>query len=93
MYTTRWCGYCFAAKRFLDHKQVRYEEHDVSGDPDKRRWLHQVTGRTSVPQVFINDRPVGGYTDLRALDDRGELDRLLAVPPTTATATLETAKG
>ena len=81
IYTTRWCGYCFAAKRLLDQKKVAYQDHDVSGDQDKRRWLVEVTGRSTVPQVFINDRPVGGYTDLRALDDRGELDRLLAEPP------------
>jgi glutaredoxin 3 len=86
MYTTPWCGYCVAAKRLLVQKKVRYENIDVSGDPDKRRWLHQVTGRTSVPQVFINDRPVGGYTDLRDLDRRGELDRLLAEPAVSKSA-------
>ncbi|HVV88772.1 MAG TPA: glutaredoxin 3 [Kofleriaceae bacterium] len=78
IYTTRWCGYCFAAVRLLDRKKVRYQNIDVGSDPDKRRWLAEVTGRTTVPQVFINDRPVGGFTDLEALDERGELDRLLA---------------
>jgi glutaredoxin 3 len=80
IYTTRWCGYCHAAVRLLDRKQVRYENIDVGNDPATRRWLVQATGRTTVPQVFINDRSLGGYTDIQALDDRGELDRLLAEP-------------
>ena len=46
-----------------------------------RAWLAQVTGRTTVPQVFINGKSVGGADDLRALDAKGELDRLLAEPP------------
>ena len=86
IYTTRWCGYCRAAERLLDRKQVRYDNRDVTSDPETRRWLLETTGRTSVPQVFINDRPVGGYTDIQELDDRGELDRLLAEPPSAAPA-------
>ncbi len=81
IYTTRYCGYCRAAENLLDRKQVRYEKLDITNDGETRRWLHQATGRTSVPQVFINDRPVGGYTDIQALDDHGELDRLLAEAP------------
>lgn len=81
IYTTLLCGYCRAAERLLDRKQVPYQNVDVSRDPTTRRWLLEQTGHTSVPQVFINDRPVGGYSDLQALDDGGELDRLLAEPP------------
>ena len=81
IYTTSLCGYCRAAERLLDRKHVRYQNTDVTRDRATRRWLLERTGRTSVPQVFINDRPVGGYTDLQALDDRGELDRLLAESP------------
>ena len=81
IYTTMLCGYCRAAERLLDRKQVRYQNIDVTRDRATRSWLLEQTKRTSVPQVFINDRPVGGYTDLQALDDRGELDRLLAEPP------------
>jgi glutaredoxin 3 len=57
---------------------VQFRHIDASGDPTTRRWLAEVTGQTTVPQIFINGRPVGGYTDIRALDDDGELDRLLA---------------
>ncbi|MCZ7683298.1 MAG: glutaredoxin 3 [Sandaracinaceae bacterium] len=78
IYLTRTCGYCTAAKRLLDAKGVRYEEIDVTGDNEARAWLREVTGRGTVPQVFIDGRPYGGFTDLAALDRRGELDRLLA---------------
>lgn len=81
IYTTSWCGYCRSAERLLDKKQVKYENHDVTRDPTTRRWLVDVTGRTTVPQVFINGKSVGGYDDIAALDRRGELDRLLAESP------------
>lgn len=80
IYITRTCGYCFAAKRLLDQKGVAYEEIDVTGDSSARAWLRDVTGRRTVPQVFIGGRPYGGFTDIAALDQRGELDRLLAAP-------------
>lgn len=78
IYLTRTCGYCTAAKRLLDAKGVAYEEIDVTGDVRARTWLRDVTGRGTVPQVFIDGRACGGFTDLAALDRRGELDRLLA---------------
>jgi glutaredoxin 3 len=77
IFTTSWCGYCHAALRLLKHKGVDFEQIDASS-PITRTWLRDVTGRTTVPQIFINGTPVGGYTDIRALDERGELDRLLA---------------
>lgn len=78
VYTTHICGYCVAAKRFLGSvKGVPYTEIDVTADPDTRRWLAETTGRRTVPQIFIGDHAVGGYTDLRALDASGELDALL----------------
>jgi glutaredoxin 3 len=78
MYTRRWCGYCTAAERLLDKKGIPYENIDVTGDQEKRRWLVEVTnGRTTVPQIFINGKSIGGYDDLNALDRRGDLDKLL----------------
>ena len=77
IYTRRWCGYCTAALNLLDEKGVEYEHVDATGDHATRRWLQEVTGRSTVPQIFIDGRPVGGYDDLRALDRKGELDRLL----------------
>ena len=78
IYTTRTCPYCHAAKRLLGHKGVQYQEIDVTGDSQKRAWLAQVTGRRTVPQVFIGEHSVGGYDDISELDADGELDRLLA---------------
>jgi glutaredoxin 3 len=77
MYTRKWCGYCTAAEHLLDEKGIDYEIIDCTGDSAKRAWLREVTGRSTVPQIFIDGRPIGGYDDLRALDRRGELDRLL----------------
>jgi glutaredoxin 3 len=80
MYTRQFCGYCTAAERLLDGKGVAYENIDCSGDREKRRWLVEVTGRSTVPQIFIGGRPIGGYDELRALERSGELDRLLDLP-------------
>lgn len=83
MYTRRWCGYCSAAERLLDSKGVAYENIDVTGNQEKRRWLVDVTGgRTTVPQIFINGQSIGGYDELKTLDRRGELDALLAASTT-----------
>ena len=78
IYTRQWCGYCAAAEHLLTDKGVAFENIDCTGDQEKRRWLVEVTGRTTVPQIFIDGRPIGGYDDMRALDRRGELDALLA---------------
>jgi glutaredoxin 3 len=77
LYTTRICPYCVAARRLFHQKGVAFREVDVSGDPEKRRWLVEVTGRRTIPQIFIDGRPYGGFTDVAALDRRGELDPLL----------------
>lgn len=77
VYTKDYCGYCVAARRLLDDKNLDYEEIDVSRDMTTRAWLRQVSGQHTVPQVFIGARPVGGYTELAALERSGELDRLL----------------
>jgi glutaredoxin 3 len=78
IYTRAGCGYCTAAIRLLTAKGVKFEHIDATGDPTTRRWLADVTGQATVPQIFIDGRSVGGFTDIQALDDEGELDRLLA---------------
>ena len=77
IYTTPFCGYCTSAKRLLGQKSVKYVEIDVSKGYETRRWLAQASGQRTVPQVFINGQPYGGYTDLVALDRQGRLDPLL----------------
>lgn len=80
MYTRKWCGYCTAAERLLKDKKVEFEEIDCTGDHETRRWLIEATGgRTTVPQIFIDGKSVGGYDDIKALDRRGELDKLLGI--------------
>jgi glutaredoxin 3 len=77
IFTTSWCGYCMAALRLLRQKGVEFEQIEAD-DPKTRKWLREVTGRSTVPQIFIDGKSVGGFTDIRALDERGELDGLLA---------------
>ena len=78
IYRTPMCSYCFRVHHLLESKGVPFREIDVSDDPGKRRWLFDVTKRRTVPQVFINGKPVGGFDDLARLNRSGELDRLLA---------------
>ena len=78
MYTRKWCGYCTRAQNLLDGKGIAYEHVDATNDPATRAWLVQATGQRTVPQIFIDGRSIGGYDELRALDRRGDLDRLLA---------------
>ncbi|HNQ91967.1 MAG TPA: glutaredoxin 3 [Alphaproteobacteria bacterium] len=79
VYTTDYCPYCVRAKQLLDVKDVDYTEIDVTNDDGARVALVQkAQGRRTVPQIFINDKAVGGYDDLRALEEAGELDKMLA---------------
>jgi glutaredoxin 3 len=78
VYSTEYCPYCVRAKHLLAKKGVPFQEVDVTDDPGKRKWLMDVTRQRTVPQVFINGKPVGGFDDLARLDRAGELDRLLA---------------
>lgn len=77
IYTTAWCPYCIRAKRLLDSKNVKYEEIAVDFKPDLRAEMTRKAGRTSVPQIWIGERHVGGCDELFALDRAGQLDPLL----------------
>jgi glutaredoxin 3 len=78
MYTTQWCGYCVRAKALLESRGLPYEEVLLDDDPDFRRRLHELTGGWTVPQIVIDDEPIGGYTELWAVAKRGGLDKLAA---------------
>ncbi|HTJ46071.1 MAG TPA: glutaredoxin domain-containing protein [Kofleriaceae bacterium] len=73
---TRWCIWCTRAIRLLERRGIPYQFIDVGGDREARAALRAKTGRTTVPQIWIGERWIGGCTDLEALDDRGELDHL-----------------
>jgi glutaredoxin 3 len=78
IYTKSWCPYCAAAKKLLSEKGVEFTEIDIEAKPDKRQdMIQKAGGRTTVPQVFIGDRHVGGCDDLYDLDDKGQLEPLL----------------
>ncbi|CAO4176018.1 glutaredoxin 3 [Methylorubrum extorquens] len=79
IYTTAWCPYCSAAKSLLREKGVSFSEIDVEKTAGSRATMIQrAGGRTSVPQIFVGDRHVGGCDDLYALERAGDLDPLLA---------------
>ena len=78
MYSTTWCGYCVRAKALLDRRALEYEEIVMDDDPAFRQKLLDMTGRWTVPQIFIDGEPIGGYTELWQLERDGQLDELAA---------------
>jgi glutaredoxin 3 len=81
VYSSPMCGYCAAAKRLLRGKGVQFTEIDVLFHPKLRREMIELSGRRTVPQIFVHGTHVGGYDDLKALDDAGRLDTMLAGEP------------
>ena len=77
IYTTPWCGYCTQARELLASKGVQFEEIEVGDDDRQRVALIARTGRSTFPQIFIDDRFVGGSDELASLDRSGRLDALL----------------
>lgn len=78
IYTWQTCPFCVRAKKLLQNKGVAFVEYAIDGDEAARRKMSQrAMGRTSVPQIFIDDQHVGGCDDLHALDAAGKLDPLL----------------
>jgi glutaredoxin 3 len=71
VYSTTYCGYCRSAKHLLEELELPYTEIDVTNDDQKRQWLYDVTGHRTVPQIFIDERPIGGYTELHELVKSG----------------------
>ena len=79
IYTWRTCPFCIRAKQLLDRKGIAYTEFAVDGDePARDAMAERGDGRRSVPQIFIDDRHIGGCDDLHALERVGELDALLS---------------
>jgi glutaredoxin 3 len=78
IYTRIFCGFCTRAKQLLASKGVDFVEYDITMDASKRaEMLQRAPGRTTVPQIFIDDRHVGGSDDLYALERDGRLDPML----------------
>ena len=81
VYTTTYCPFCVRAKNLLKNKGVAFDEIDVTHDDALREKMIEASGgRRTVPEIFINGKIIGGYDELKALDDQGKLDDLLAAP-------------
>jgi glutaredoxin 3 len=78
IYTTAWCGFCLRAKALLEERGLPYEEIRIDDDPSFRDRLLELTGRWTVPQILIDGKPIGGYTELRELERRGVLEGVAA---------------
>ena len=79
IYTKAFCGYCARAKALLDRKGVAYEEYDITmGGPRRPEMLQRSGGRSTVPQIFIDDWHIGGGDDMTAMEREGRLDPLLS---------------
>ena len=78
IYTKAFCGYCYRAKALLDSKGVTYQEYDITmGGPRRGEMIERSSGGTTVPQIFIDGRHIGGSDALAALESGGKLDPLL----------------
>lgn len=78
IYTRQLCGYCSAAKRLLEEKKAKFQEHDASFDPAMRaEMVKRASGASTFPQIFIGDNHIGGCDELFALERAGKLDPLL----------------
>jgi glutaredoxin 3 len=78
IYTTAWCGYCVRAKALLASRGIEFEEINLDDDPGFRQKLLELTGGWTVPQVVVDGRPLGGYTELWQLDKTGRFEAELA---------------
>lgn len=83
-YTVDYCPFCIKAKKLLNEKGVEFEDHDITANEvEERQKLGEMigsTGRTTVPQIFINGNHIGGYSQLKELNESGKLDELLKQP-------------
>jgi len=77
IYSKKSCPFCVRAKALLDRKGVPYEEIDAEGNDELRVWLAEASGQKTVPQIFVDGRPLGGFSDIDALDKQGKLDPVL----------------
>jgi GrxC family glutaredoxin len=79
MYKKNYCPYCTWARNLLIKKNIPFEEIDITYDYELQNYVIEKSGKMTVPQIFINDIPIGGYDDISELDKTGELDKLLGL--------------
>lgn len=81
MYSTGNCPFCKQAEKLLIEKGLAFETIRVDHDPELRAEMMRITGRRTVPQIIINEKPIGGFDDLHALEQSGELDKMIHAKP------------
>ena len=86
IYTKNYCPFCHRAKALLENKGVSFTEYDVTADSTKEAEMRSRSGGFTVPQIFVDDKLIGGHDDLYALEQRGELEALLQVTAVTGIA-------
>ena len=79
LYGTRFCSFCLAARRLLDEKGITFEDISVDTDLDLRIDIMEKSGQRTVPQIWVGSTHIGGYSDLQALENSGDLDELLSI--------------
>lgn len=79
MYTKAFCPFCIKAKSLLKNKGVEFTDIPAAMDRDKRKEMNERSGRNTFPQIFIDDKHIGGCDDIFALEKAGELDPLLGL--------------
>jgi glutaredoxin 3 len=77
MYSTRLCPYCMRARSLLDSKGVAYEDIGIDANPQMRQQMMKLSGRHTVPQIWIGNQHIGGFDDIYLLERQGDLDELL----------------
>jgi glutaredoxin 3 len=77
IYTANYCPYCSGAKALLRSRGIEFEEIDVTNDPARRIEMERLSSRKTVPQIFVEGHPIGGFDDVRRLDAAGQLEPLL----------------
>ncbi len=81
IYTKSYCPYCTRAKELLSIKGASFTEYDITADPVREQEMKDLSGRHTVPQIFVDERPIGGCSDLFDLDEKGQLCELLGTSP------------
>ncbi len=81
LYTTQYCGFCYHAKELLDSLGIVYQEISVDNLPLLRQEMVNLSGGTTVPQIFIDEKPIGGCDELFALMRSGELNQIINQVP------------
>lgn len=81
IYTRKYCSFCYRAKDLLENKGITYQETEIDNSESLRQEMIQLSGRFTVPQIFIDDKAIGGCDELYALDKSGKLDEILKINP------------